>query len=454
MRHFSLQRPYDLLIISGVVLLLCGSFIGMLSGDDFGSSLTGTAGDNYTPTPESNDSQSSSIAIAIRNESGSLLGTGEITVSHPTQLLIGSSDTIRLALHIENAESNDAVMPNAEPSIIAEGNELVATFESAVEVYQLMGASLHCPADFFTGCTEHVDNPEDARIVADSGRTWTWQLSPTVSQTGQHELRLSLWTLISIDDEPSQTNEVWDYVFPISITEKTTGAENTASPLALAISGIGFLMALTGGILRYWDQSIIQRRQKVPSTRTTSDLKPLRPPTPAETTTLKTDIRALQDGAPFKRTFISYRRNDSIAHARLIYSLLVTDVGHENVVMDVESFRLGEDFVARINDEMQRCDVVLVIIADDWSGTATRDDGTEKRRIDDPADFVRLEIELALRHGLEIIPVVINNAKVPRSDELPTSIRPLANRNGIALRMDYIKDDIRRLISHLVVAVD
>ncbi len=126
---------------------------------------------------------------------------------------------------------------------------------------------------------------------------------------------------------------------------------------------------------------------------------------------------------------ISYRRQDSNPVAGRLYDRLQDEFGKGNVFMDFDSIPYGVDFREHIKQTLQRAKVVVAIIGSDWSGGR---EATE-RRIDDPADFVRLEIASALENGIPIIPVLVNNTPMPDAKSLPAELEGLAFRNGLAL---------------------
>ena len=111
--------------------------------------------------------------------------------------------------------------------------------------------------------------------------------------------------------------------------------------------------------------------------------------------------------------------------------------------MDIDSIPPGVDFEEHVRDEIEICDVVLVLIGDDWLSAATHEGA---RRIDNPDDFVRLEIETALSSPrVSLVPVLVEGAEMPRPAELPESIRGLARINAIELSDQRWSADIERL---------
>lgn len=146
------------------------------------------------------------------------------------------------------------------------------------------------------------------------------------------------------------------------------------------------------------------------------------------------------------RIFISYRRADSAAMCGRIYDRLVAKFGRRDVFKDVDSIPLGVDFAQHIRDVLKDCDVEFVIIGRHWLD-ATGPDG---RRLDDPDDFVRLEVEGALAGGMLVVPLLVDGATMPSADQLPESLRALALRNGMPVRYDPdFEGDMRRVIAHL-----
>jgi len=150
--------------------------------------------------------------------------------------------------------------------------------------------------------------------------------------------------------------------------------------------------------------------------------------------------------------FISYRRDDSADITGRIYDRLVQHFSRETVFKDVDSIPLGIDFRQHLEGALSQCRVLLAVMGERWSGT---DATTARRRIDDPSDHVRLELELALARNIPVIPVLVRNFSIPTPDKLPLSLQSLAYRNGINVRPDPdFHGDMDRLIkgigSHLL----
>ena len=89
------------------------------------------------------------------------------------------------------------------------------------------------------------------------------------------------------------------------------------------------------------------------------------------------------------RLFISYRRDDSAGYAGRVHDRLQQEFGPNLLFMDVDSIPLGTNFAKVLGDEIAKCDVLLAIIGPGWLDA--RDDSGH-RRLENPDDFVRMEI--------------------------------------------------------------
>ena len=147
-----------------------------------------------------------------------------------------------------------------------------------------------------------------------------------------------------------------------------------------------------------------------------------------------------------QRIFISYRRSDCQSQANALNEGLRHRLTDALVFMDIDSIPPGADFETHIREEINQCDVVLVLIGDEW--LAPTSDGT--RRIDDPTDWVRAEVETALRaDGVRVIPVLVEGATMPQASDLPDDIARLARRNAFELSDKHWPRDIAELTNQL-----
>ena len=145
--------------------------------------------------------------------------------------------------------------------------------------------------------------------------------------------------------------------------------------------------------------------------------------------------------------FISYRRSDSNAEAGRIYDRLVLHFGRDHVFKDVDSITPGVDFADLLDKAIRVCDVALVLIGKTWLEVANPDGS---RCLDNPKDFVRREVEAALGRGVHVIPVLLEGASMPSSDQLPETMRPLSRSNASLVGHDpRFHSDMDRLIKRI-----
>jgi hypothetical protein len=142
------------------------------------------------------------------------------------------------------------------------------------------------------------------------------------------------------------------------------------------------------------------------------------------------------------RIFISYRRQETAWPAGRLYDVLVENFPADEVFKDVDNIDSGEDFTERITAAVGSCDVLLALIGPRW---LTITDKKGQRRIDDPEDYVRLEIETALTRKIRVIPILVDEARMPGVDELPATLAPLIGRN--AVEINHITFQTKRLIA-------
>lgn len=143
--------------------------------------------------------------------------------------------------------------------------------------------------------------------------------------------------------------------------------------------------------------------------------------------------------------FICYRRDDSAGHAGRLHDRLTAHFGDEQVFMDLDQIEPGEDFVQAIVDAVGSCEILLALIGRNW---LTSRDGAN-RRLDNPNDFVRLELAAALACGVCVIPVLVQGALMPRAQDLPEDLLSLSRRNAYELSDLRWKHDVEQLISVL-----
>lgn len=143
------------------------------------------------------------------------------------------------------------------------------------------------------------------------------------------------------------------------------------------------------------------------------------------------------------RIFISYRHNEDAMAAGWLVERLSGHFGKNQIFKDVDDIEPGDDFVKVIADAVGRCDILLALIGRQWL-TTTDDDG--QRRLDNPQDFVRLEIEAALKRGIRLIPVLIEGTQMPRADEVPPSLAALVRKQALNFSSSNAEPGFDRLI--------
>jgi hypothetical protein len=142
------------------------------------------------------------------------------------------------------------------------------------------------------------------------------------------------------------------------------------------------------------------------------------------------------------RVFLSYRRDDVPDAVDRLYTSLAVRFGEDNIFIDIDTIDIGAPFAKIVTDWIARSDVLLAMIGRSWL-SAVGDDGN--RRLDDPKDYVRREIESALEREIRVVPVLIHGAKLPKEHELPPTLAPLLERNAVELTRAYWELDVERL---------
>ena len=146
-----------------------------------------------------------------------------------------------------------------------------------------------------------------------------------------------------------------------------------------------------------------------------------------------------------RKVFINYRRDDSNTSAYLIRSHLRNELDDDEVFLDHESIEAGSRFEDVIISELNKTKVFLCLVGPSW--LKIHDNETGKRRLDMEGDFVRREIEVAIRDGIHIIPVCVEGASIPKKTSLPNSINSLPDFNASFISQDNIEEGITKLVN-------
>ncbi|HET7158144.1 MAG TPA: TIR domain-containing protein, partial [Burkholderiales bacterium] len=148
--------------------------------------------------------------------------------------------------------------------------------------------------------------------------------------------------------------------------------------------------------------------------------------------------------------FLSYRREDSAGYTGRLNDRFVERWGEERVFFDLDTIAPGEDFVEAIDRTLAQSEVMILVIGPRWL-TATEPDG--RRRIDESADYHRIEVERALQRGIRIIPALVGGARMPGEAQLPEALKKLARRNAVEISdkrfkydADQLGDEVERIL--------
>ncbi len=144
--------------------------------------------------------------------------------------------------------------------------------------------------------------------------------------------------------------------------------------------------------------------------------------------------------------FISYRREDTRADAGRLYDRLSEHFGDNHVFMDIEDIAPGENFVEVLGATLADCDVLVALVGPRW---VTSGNETDASRLDDPKDFVRLEVATALRRGIPVFPVLVGGSAMPRAHQLPDELSELVSRQALKIDDARFHQDVDTLIAAL-----
>jgi hypothetical protein len=142
--------------------------------------------------------------------------------------------------------------------------------------------------------------------------------------------------------------------------------------------------------------------------------------------------------------FVSYRRQETSHLAGRLSDRLADRFGEGQVFIDVDTIGPGVDFAGEISRAVAACKVLLAVIGPDWLSATDR---RGRRRLDDPDDIVRLEIEAALARGVLVIPILAEAAVMPDREDLPDSLASLARHNALRVRHESFRYDSGLLVT-------
>ena len=228
-------------------------------------------------------------------------------------------------------------------------------------------------------------------------------------------------------------------VIPILYIGLTYILENYGAGDRVAMTNFG--IALLGVNLFIGYEQLIKKRQVDPpsiQSRVSSQIQ--------ETNTIK-EQGSRAKSTQTRKIFISYRRADNSHATDRIYEKLTEYFGKESVFLDIDTIPLGADFRDYLDKQLAECTALLVVMGQQWLNIT---DENGQRRLENPNDFVRLEIEIALGRNIPTIPVLIDEARIPYAHELPNSLESLSRRQGISIgRGSNFHAEMDRLIRAL-----
>jgi hypothetical protein len=146
-----------------------------------------------------------------------------------------------------------------------------------------------------------------------------------------------------------------------------------------------------------------------------------------------------------RNIFISYRREENRYQARMFFDAF--QKAKIRVFYDIDSISPGRNFKEIIMAQVQKCDVMLALVGPNWA--TCLDPKTKLRRLENADDFVRIEIGTALNRGIPVVRVLLDDASLPETDQLPNDLRNLFDMQAEFVSFRTFDDDVKRLITKL-----
>ena len=144
--------------------------------------------------------------------------------------------------------------------------------------------------------------------------------------------------------------------------------------------------------------------------------------------------------------YISYRRSDAAFMASRLAEYLSDTLGSGRVFLDVDSIKVGETYVDALRAGIEHAMAVIVLVGPQWLVDRTE---SGRRRLDDPTDHVRQEVELALELGKRVLPVLVDGSPMPKPEQLPSSLAGLSRRNALQISQETFARDAEVLLHAL-----
>ncbi|NWF69144.1 MAG: toll/interleukin-1 receptor domain-containing protein [Chloroflexi bacterium] len=346
--------------------------------------------------------QTDSIAlpIIVRSLSGALLGSGTLRIYAPGSIQPGETFSVELEIVFLNryitptpfGQPTSVPIATVTHSPLPTNTPRSALYEEPelIDFYQLMGASLFCSPQSFTGCDSTRDTTQ-SRLISLSGSSWTWFLTASEGLNAAQDLRVELWSVSRITSDNTSRDEaetLWNHTFQI-----TVGAATSADPANVVIGAeVLFMLALIGGGIAY---VLWTRRQ--PKT------------TPAKKV----------------RIFISYRRKASWSVARTLHDSL--SARGADVFLDVDDINEGR-FEDIIKHSIEKCTHFILILAPDTL----------------QSEWVMKETLYAAEKDKRIIPVTIDGFDL-YSNTLPPQLQFIKSHNAVSLTPEFFNAGLERI---------
>jgi hypothetical protein len=147
--------------------------------------------------------------------------------------------------------------------------------------------------------------------------------------------------------------------------------------------------------------------------------------------------------------FINYRVREQAGYAALLDRVLAERFGRETVFRDFRSIQPGDDFVQEIFSTLRSSTALLAVIGPGWGA------GARPAEHGGYGDWVHREIAEAFALGVRVIPVLVEDADLPREADLPADIAALSRCQAVRIRHSNVEDDLERIVaavSHLLPA--
>mgnify|MGYP001248671070 CR=1 FL=1 len=394
-----------------------------------------------TPTPQPILTFKESTSLNVVNESGILIGIGEIRVYYADT--VASNNTTRVELELHFIEQYITATPFSPVTVIPITHvtstphpmrptptpRIAQYVETGINLQELMGASLLCLPSSFSGCDEKVD-PSQFKLIQVRGAFWSWTLSPSEGVKGIQDLRLEIWTLISVNDSEAVPNNIWEYPFSITVEEykqvqrdesiisksNITGLspDKTEQLIFIALGIIGLIiLSITSFILKNkGNRNVIdtQREEKNKIGLKSIDKLPKKQPIITKSPT----------------AFISYRRKETADASLIIYNRL-SELGADifRDIDDLDDLGAGP-FAEKLLREIEIRDYFILLI-----GAETFE-----------SEWVKRETEHALSLGKLIIPILKDGLDFPK---LPANLEKIKDQQAIKLYAEHYESGIERI---------